>query len=351
MSRLQLLLAALALAAAGTAAASSLRVSGFAQWELAELLDGPASLANGYREWPRIRLAVSGAAGGMDWKLEGDFVSESVTDAYLRLPWRGGRFWVGQFKQPFTMDALISDLEPLLIAPSGNAPFAVGRRLGLQYQRSFRHGRWQLSAYGRDLEGNGPDHALAARVHGGPSWTGGRLHLGAALAAESQPPTDLRFRLRPEARSSLRHWQEGGSLAVDHLQRTGLELGLQQGRWLLQSEWQGLRVSSPAGERSGRNAYAALAFAARGEPRAYRDGLFVLPPRPEHGIHSVELVLRHSRTILPRVTGGEIEQDTLSAGVNIAIARHWRLQASYAHTGGAERQTAELLGFRAQFAF
>lgn len=331
--------------------ASNLRFGGMAQWEHAQLHDAPGSLKDGYSEWSRIRLAASGALRGADWKLEYDFVSDVVTDAYLRLPWRGGRFWIGQFKQPLYMESLISDSEPLLIAPAGNAPFGIGRRLGVQYQRGFEQGRWQLSAYGRDIEGSGPEKAVAARVYGGQEWEGGRLHLGAGLAIENQSRQALRFRLRPEARSTIGHWQNGSSLLADRVQRHGIEFGLQHGTWLLQSEWQGLRADGVGPERSARNAYATLAWTALGAPRAYRDGLFVTPPRQDRGVGHIELVLRYAQTALPSVAGGEIEQSALSAGINVSIARHWRFQANLSHADGAGQDQAEVVGVRAQYTF
>ncbi len=351
MNRIRPLISVCLLAFLGDVSASELRFGGMAQWEYAQLGQAPASLRDGYGEWSRIRLAASGAVRGADWKLEYDFVSDVVTDAYLRLPWRGGRFWVGQFKQPLYMESLISDSEPLLIAPAGNAPFGIGRRLGLQYQRGFERGRWQVSAYGRDIESSGPEKAVAARAYGGQEWDGGRLHLGAGLAFEDQTQQALRFRLRPEARSTIGHWQDGGSLLVDHAQRYGIEFGLQQGSWLLQSEWQGLRADGDGFKRSASNAYATLAWTALGAPRAYRDGLFVAPPRQDRGVGGIELVLRFARTSLPDVTGGAIEQSSLSAGINVSIARHWRFQANLSQAEGAAREEAEVLGVRAQYTF
>jgi phosphate-selective porin len=351
MNPIRPLLCVCLLAFCGNPSASNLRIGGMAQWEHAHVGDAPASLRDGYGEWSRIRLAASGAVRGADWKLEYDFVSDVVTDAYLRLPWRGGRFWVGQFKQPLYMESLISDSEPLLIAPAGNAPFGIGRRLGLQYQRSFEQGRWQVSAYGRDIEVSGPEKAVAARVYGGREWENGRLHLGAGLAFEDQSRQALRFRLRPEARSTIGHWQNGGSLLADRVQRFGVEFGLQKGNWLLQSEWQGLRAEGEGSDRSARNAYATLAWAAFGTPRAYRDGLFVSPPRQDRGVGGIELVLRYAQTALPSVAGGDIEQSSLSAGINMSIARHWRFQANLSHANGAGRQEAEVLGVRAQYTF
>lgn len=352
MPALRSALSVLLLMGCGTSLAVEMRASGFAQWEAVDVLGSPpAGLADGYREWPRIRLALSGLAGRADWKLEGDFVSEAVTDAYVRLPLAGGRLWLGQFKQPIYLDALISDLEPLLIAPGGNAPFAVGRKLGLQYQRGFEHGRWQVGAYGRDLESAGPESALVARVYGGRSWEGGRWHLGAASAYERDPDAPLRFRLRPEARSTLSHWLNGGNLAAERVQRHGLEFGLQQGAWLLQSEWQGLSARADGVSRSGRNAYLALAWTSHGAPRAYRDGLFVAPPRQAEGIGPVEWVLRYSQTELPRMSGGDIDQSVVAAGVNVQIAGGWRFQLNLSRARGDGAHEAELLGFRAQFAF
>jgi phosphate-selective porin len=161
----------------------------------------------------------------------------------------------------------------------------------------------------------------------------------------------LRFRLRPEARSTIGHWQNGGSLLVDRVQRHGLEFGLQHGTWLLQSEWQGLRADGVGSERSARSAYATLAWTALGAPRAYRDGLFVTPPRQDRGVGGIELVLRYAQTALPNVAGGEVEQSTLSAGINMSIARHWRFQANLSHAEGAGLDQAEVFGVRAQYTF
>ena len=344
------LCALLALACAN-APCSELEFSGFAHWDAAEVLgDAPDGLAESYRDWPRIRLAAAGALGDGDWKLEYDFAAEAVTDAYLRLPLAGGRLVLGQFKQPLYMDALISDRAALMIEPAGNGPFAIGRRLGVSYQRSLEQGRWQVGAYGRNLDDTGPDAALAGRVYRSIESGLGLWHLGAGLAFERHRDARLRFRLRPESRSLLGHWADGGSLPVDRIRRHGLELALQRGRWLLQSEWQGLQASG-ADSRAGRNAYLLSAWTLRGEPRAYRDGLFALAKASDAAIHTIELVLRGSHTRLPRIAGGDIGQSSLSGGLSVGIGSHARVQLNLSHARGEASDEAELFGLRLELGF
>lgn len=340
------------LALGGTAGlASELRFSGFGHWDAAEILgDAPDGLAESYRDWPRIRLAASGAVGDGDWKLEYDFVAEAVTDAYLRLPLAGGRLLLGQYKQPLYMDALISDRAALTIEPAGNGPFAIGRRLGIAYQRSLEQGRWQAGVYGRNLDDSGPDIAFAGRAYSAIESDLGLWHLGAGLAFERHDAARLRFRLRPESRSLLGHWADGGSLLADRIRRHGLELALQRGHWLLQGEWQGLRAGGDV-SRSARNAYLLAAWTLRGEPRAYRDGLFSIAKPAGAGIHSVELVLRGVHTRLPDMGGGSIEQSSLGAGLNLGIGSHARVQLNLSHARGDARERAELIGMRLELGF
>lgn len=334
--------------ALGTATIESreVRFSGFAHWDAVEVLgDAPEGLADSYRSWPRIRLAATGALGNGDWKLEYDLAAEAVTDAYLRLPLAGGRLLLGQLKQPIYMDALISDRAAPMIEPAGNAPFAIGRRLGLSYQRSLDQGRWQASIYGHDLDDAGPEVALAGRAYRGIQSGLGFWHLGAGLALERHDGTRLRFRLRPESRSLLGHWADGGSLLGDRIRRHGLELALQRGRWLLQGEWQGLHASGDV-SRSAGNAYLLAAWTLRGEPRTYRDGLFSTAKPAGAGIHNVELVLRGVHTRLPEMGGGGIEQCSLGAGLNLGIGSQVRVQLNLSHVRGEARDRAELAGLR-----
>ncbi len=344
------LCALLALASAA-APCSELEFSGFAHWDAAEVLgEAPDGLAESYRDWPRIRLAAGGALGDGDWKLEYDFAAEVVTDALVRVPLAGGRLLLGQFKQPLYMDALISDRAALMIEPAGNGPFAIGRRLGVSYQRSLDQGRWQAALYGRNFDDTGPDVALAGRAYRSIESRLGLWHLGAGLALERHDDARLRFRLRPESRSLLGHWADGGTLLADRVRRHGLELALQRGPWLLQSEWQGLRASGDA-SRSGRNAYLLGAWTLRGEPRTYRDGLFALAGASKGAIHTVEVLLRGTHTRLPRMVGGDISQSSFGAGLNLGIGAHARVQLNLSHARGEASDEAELIGLRVELGF
>jgi phosphate-selective porin OprO and OprP len=347
-SVIALALAALCFTAA--AAAAPIKPGTLLHYDLTRFEDtAPAALRDA-SGWRRARLSLSATLpGGGDAKIEHDFSSDTFTDVYLRFPVAGGRLWLGQFKQPFSADALLSDAQHFTTESAVVGAFAPGRRLGLQYAR----GGLAASVYGRDLHDAGPDLGIAGRWFGSRgNVDSGLWHYGGAVAWEKPPDDRVRIGLRPDVGPRSGSWVSSGALATDDLQRLGLEGGYQHGRLLLLGELLQLRLDDAPGGRT-RHAdggYITAAWTLRGSPRGYSNGLFTLP-KGVAGIGQVELVARYADVSLPRASAGSIGQQGLSLGLNAQIGRHGRLlldrHASERSTDGAD---AALWTLRLQFA-
>jgi phosphate-selective porin OprO and OprP len=301
----------------------------FLHYDLSRIDTAAPAPLRGASGWRRARISLAASwDNGVDAKLEHDFSSDTFTDAYLRLPLAAGRLWLGQFKQPFSADALQSDSQALLTESSVAAAFAPGRRLGLQYAR----GGFAASVYGRDLHGSGPERGIALRGFGqrGSAATG-LSHFGASAARE-WPQDDLTsLRLRPDLGPRSGSWLATGTHGAQTLQRVGVEAGWQRGRGLLLGEVLRLRAEAADGRsRSADGASLTAAWTLHGASREYRNGLFATP-KPAGALGQLELVARYARIDLPHAAGGEIGQRGGSLGLNAQIGSHGRLMLARHH--------------------
>ena len=317
------LVSALLAAAHLPAARAEVTPAVFAQFDSGRI-DRPAP-GNGHdvADWRRVRLSLAGRHDSIGWKAEYDTVTGNVTDLVLHWTTARGTWSVGQFKQPHGQDALQSDRIALLPESAVNG-LAVGRRLGLQWSGALGATRLQASAFGRDLDDNGPDAALALRAHRRAALADGLLHLGASVVHERGADPPLRYRARPEAGPWSASFIGAGSLAADTLQRGGLELAWQRGPLLLQSEWLGHRIDGPGDDHGAQGAYLLAAWTVHGAPRQYSDGLFK-EAAPVRGLGAVELVARVATLELPLPDGRHARMDTWTLGANAQIGEHLRL--------------------------
>lgn len=317
---------ALALAALSptVAGAATFTPGAFAHYDFTVFDTAPVGFAD-TDGWRRLRLSLDvGDVGPAQARLQYDFESQAFTDALLRWPLAGGTATLGQFKPPFSHDALTSDGQAFFTEASVAASFAPGRRLGAQYARSG----WTVAVYGRDLSGSGPDAALAARYAGDGAFAGdGRWHLGVATVLERPQGNRTSLSLRPEVGPDNPAWLASGSLDAQRAQRIGLEAGLQRGNWLLFGERLRSRYTPASGpDRHANGGYLTAAWTVHGSPRVYRRGLFTEAKGVPGRLGNVEMVVRHAWIGIPQANGDRLRQRGLSLGLNAQFGEHWRLQ-------------------------
>lgn len=178
--------------------------------DLAGYIEDKNHLSNGFMV-RRARWAMKTQIW-TDWYAEVDFdFAEEATalkDAYIS--YRGlcnSHVRVGNFRQPFGLEENLTSRNLLFMERSqGTDPFAVGRRMGLEYARWGNKYRVAASVFGADVEDfNKKDDEtfdVAARVNYTPILTEDSvLHLG---ASGSYRQTDfnsgkVRFKAKPES--------------------------------------------------------------------------------------------------------------------------------------------------------
>jgi phosphate-selective porin OprO and OprP len=346
---LSVLVLALVLAPIGAGAANAIKPGTLLQYDLTRFEDTPPTTLRDASGWRRTRLSLTAALpGGGDAKIEHDFTSDTFTDVYVRVPLAGGRLWLGQFKQPFSADALLSDAQHFTTESAAVGAFAPGRRLGVQYAR----GGFAASAYGRDIHDAGPEFGVASRWFGSHGdIDNGRWHYAAALAWERPQDARIRIGLRPDVGPRSGSWLSSGTLAADDMQRLGVEGGYQRGQLLLLGELLRLRLDDGVGAtRHADGGYLTAAWTLRGDPRSYSGGLFTLP-KATAGIGQLELVARYAELSVPRADGSRIGQEGLSLGLNVQLGRHGRLMLDrHASERSTDDADAALWTLRLQFA-
>lgn len=329
ISRCSALATALMLAHAGTAAAIDLpKVSGYLQYDITRFDDSVPPLRDA-SQWRRVRLAFAGKLGAVDYKAEWDPIADAWTDAYFRFDAAGGKVYVGQFKQPFGLDALPSDRVATFIESTTSNAFASNRRLGLQYLRENADYTFALSGYSKDIKENGPDQGFGARYTRAIRHGDDLIHLGAAAAQESLANDRYSLSLRPDTSPNANNWLRSGTIAAHDLYKAGVELGWQHGPMLLTSEWMHSRIDGNGPTRDLSGGYVAGQWTLIGAPRAYEHGMFTGQATTPGKLSALDLVARYSQIDIPLNAGGGNGQRTLMLGVNALVGNHWRLQLDY----------------------
>ncbi len=286
-------------------------------------VDSAAAELNDADGWRRRRLSLgAGSKAGPQVRMQYDFEARQWTDAYLRLPIAAGQLQVGQFKPPFSLDALNSDAHAYFTESAASGVFAPGRRLGVQYSRPGL----AAAIYGRDLHGSGPEQALALRGFRSSEHGNGRWHVGASLAVERPTDAIQRLRVRPEVGPASGSWLSSPAFSPAQTRRVSLETAWQGERLLLLGELlttshhdAGLRRSDAVG------GYLTAAWTLRGAPRDYRNGLFTDPETEPFGVGRVELLARYSSVDLPSFESARPGQHGLSLALNAQLGSHWRM--------------------------
>lgn len=343
--------AALILALAGNAAAVDLpKVSGYLQYDLTRFDDSVPPLRDA-SQWRRVRLAFAGKLGAVDYKAEWDPIADAWTDAYFRFAAAGGKITVGQFKQPFGLDALPSDRVATFIESATSNAFASNRRLGVQYLREDADYTFAVSGYSKDIKEGGPDQGFGARYTRVIRSGDDLIHLGAAAAQESLSNSRYSVSLRPDTSPNANSWLRSGTIRAHDLYKAGVELGWQHGPLLLTSEWMHSQTDGNGPTRDLSGGYVAAQWTLLGGPRLYEHGVFTGQPTVAGKLGALDLVARYSQIDIPLAAGGGNGQQTLLLGVNALIGSNWRLQLDYFDAKAHDSRDASGILARVQLAF
>lgn len=309
-------------------------------------------------DWRRARVGFA-LRSGEQWQLRAEHDLSKRTQPELSLQWflGGGRHLrVGQFKQPFLLDDVINERQTPLMEQALTVAFAINRRVGMEYGQSDDRHSFNVSVFGKRLNGLLEGVGLASRYSRVlRRWDGGLLHLGGSLAVED-PRADIgRFSTRPESGIATRSMVDTGSIAdVDHVRRGALEFLALQGPWSLQAEHAlGQATRDGLSRFDSAGSYVLLGFSPTGHGRSYKSGV-VGAPKAGAGEMPVELFLRYSRIDLDDagVQGGK-ERDW-SLGATWYLSANVRLMGQYTQVESHRRGVAdapELLQLRVQFTY
>ena len=292
-----------------------------------------------------------------------DIEAETWLDVSVKLHSQGllgrdvGALRLGQFKTPVGFDAVgASRTTPFLEQALPVQAAYAGRRIGAEW--SLQRPAYLASLawfFANDLEGGNDGTTVAGRAAWVPrNAAGDVLHLGLTASREEPDSAAVRMRARPEAGLTDVRLVDTGSLAgVDAIRRTGLEALWIDGPWSLQGEYLDVRASRQGGldDVSGGGAYVFGSWVVTGESRGYNGYATNVVPA---GTTAFELLLRYSQLDLDdgAVRGGR--QSDWTVGANWYLGRNFKLQANYvlahARRGGLLRDP-EVFGLRAQVHF
>ncbi len=186
-----------------------------------------------------------------------DFAEEHVElkDAYMS--YRGlfggtGSIRVGNFRQPFGLEENITSRNLVFLERSqGTDPFAVGRRMGLEFAKWSHNYRVAASVYGADVEDfDKPDDetfSVAARVNFTPINRDRHILLLGASGTLRQTDFNthkVRFKTKPETNvADIRFVDTGNIGDVDKFNVFGGEVGYVNKRFYAQAEYMTTNVT------------------------------------------------------------------------------------------------------------
>ena len=319
--------------------------------------DDPDVSFGGGMELRRSRIYLQGSYGpNWQYKAEYDFSTGVSTFTDLYASWSGWKhllLTMGNFKQPFSMEALTSARYGTTFMERG-LPFAFVtlRAAGLMLGSSGAN--WYLSGglfgepIGNVSTGGDEGRGIAARGSYAPFFTNDHvLHLG--LGITSREPTEdnvttsagekitsVRFRSKPESNILSQRLVDTGDIAnVDRYEVVALELAGEIKAFSAQGEYFGTRVMRDIGEDLDFSGwYLQVAYTLTGEARPYRGdrGYFdTIKPRTavgDGGWGAWEVALRMSELDLTDgdIDGGRERDATL--GVNWYMNRWIKLMGN-----------------------
>lgn len=308
-------------------------------------------------EFRRARLAVEGKVySDYGYKLQYDVADDdlSLKDAYIT--YQGleyGDIFIGQFKQPFSLEELTSSKYITFTErslPVGSV--ATSRRIGLGWFSGDDHWSAAVSGYGQEAgnEQEG-DEGFGVGVRGtfAPIAEKDRvIHLGAAVNWEEAEDTDLgledegfRFRARPDVHLGPRAF-DTGLLPASSATKYGAEFATVFGPFSFQAEYIGVDTDLnddaeedfedrfddlESGDVEGWYAFASWFLTGESRPYDASSGVFKgVQPINDYG--AFELAVRYDTVEQPDAdVTNEVEAITLAA--NWYVNKYVRIWADY----------------------
>jgi phosphate-selective porin OprO/OprP len=318
MSRLPAFAVAAVLAATAAPARAALDFAPTAnvQYDVVRLDPGPSPVDN-TSAFRRARLGFKVKGATWQFVAEHDFADRTPADAYFEwTPTKNHSLRAGQFKQPFLLEDAISDKHLPMTEAASPGSFAYGRRIGVGYGFSGRHGTIDVATFDQRVDGTQASRGASARG----TWllrqsAGEILHVGASLASDS--PDNHRASFSVNAGSALTPLRLAGSgtlTGVDRIDRGGLEALWIHGAASLQAEAAHVAVRrSNAGTFDGDAESVLATWSPTGHARGYKRGVPVAPTL--NGRAAWELAARWSATDLDdgHVAVGRVHQLALAA--------------------------------------
>ncbi len=329
-------------------------------------------LKNGV-EFRQVRLHVMGEVDQrMEFSAEYDFAGGQAKfkDVYAglrRLPGIG-KFLLGHFKEPFSLDELTSSRFITFLERSLASAFVPSRNTGAMVQNTFLN--QQLNWAGGVFRNSGSfggssgddNYSFTTRLTGLPWYEGGGqrlLHLGLAYSHRNQQDDLLHIRERPEAHLAQR-FVNTGQIRAPKQDLLGLEAALVVGPWSLQGELiQSFVDSENEVNPTFSGLYVQGSYFLSGEYRRYKQSSAafdrVRPAtrfgREDGGVGAWEVAVRYSRLDLTdqAIQGGELNNFTLGLNwyLNPNVRVMWNYVLSKLHSVG----DANILQTRFQFDF
>ncbi|WP_417550595.1 OprO/OprP family phosphate-selective porin [Methylophaga sp.] len=294
----------------------------------------------------RARLYLSGTLY-RDWgyKLEYEFDNSSITDAFISYDgFENYQIMAGNFKDPFSLDYMISANNTMFMERALPTAFNAGRHLGVMGARNSKH--WTLAA---GLMGDTVSSTRDADEDEGWGWStrgtlapineaGKVVHLGVGFNyRDLQPNNQVRFSQASETNvSSVRIVDTEILTNADTMLKSGLELATVMGPFTAQAEY--IRTSVERDNISDADFdgwYLQSSYLLTGESRPYKNGVFG-GIKPNHsvgdgGIGAWEVAIRYSSLDLNDgdIDGGEA--DSMTLGLNWYPVPMLRFSADYVH--------------------
>ena len=305
----------------------------------AELRDARINLVGSIYQDYIYRFEVDFAGGG----------SPVIKDMYAgmkNIPYIG-TFRAGQYKQPISMEEILSTANLTFMERALPNVFIPSYRLGLQVNNTALSERltWAASMYNESINdiSDSNEWSFASRVTGLPWYEddGAKLvHLGIGYTFRN-PERTLQYRQRPEAHMAP-YFADTGSFAANNANILAYEAAGIYGPVFLQGEYiqDYVNKTNSSGYVYFQGCYAQVSYFLTGEHRQYdkAKGIFsMLRPYKnfsfnDHSFGAWEIAARYSYLDLKDdgINGGELNDATL--GLNWYLNPNMRIMGNYIHS-------------------
>jgi phosphate-selective porin OprO and OprP len=306
----------------------------------------------------RARLYFQGTAyEDFFYKFQWDFAggTNGFRDAYVgmqNIPYIG-KFMVGQFKEPFSLEELTSSNNITFIERSLPVMFAPGRSWGAAIKNNWLDQRltFGLGAFRNSNEGanmvTGNEWNLTTRVTALPWYEAADklAHLGVSYSLRVPDSNSRSFSQRPELRTTTR-FVDTGTFMENLDNRLGIEGAVVYGPLSIQGEfiqaWAEPKAPGTSKTSYFHGAYGYVSYFLTGENRKYSksSGAFSgVSPKKNFSLKdgtwgAWEIAARYSYLDLDQknqnITGGILNDITL--GINWYLSPNLRAMLNYVHT-------------------